>query len=92
MVLSDSAVIVIVLVCCLAVTALGAALFRHYNPLGDDSDAYNTSAEQSQYMRAVRLRNFGFLKRESMGAAKDLESRRMLLSHSGVMRPLLGSC
>lgn len=84
--LSNSAVIVIVLVCCLAVTCLGAALFRHYNPIGDDSRAFAGNFEQGKYMRTVRLRNFGFLKRESMGAAKDLESRCMYLSHRGAMR------
>ncbi|KAJ5225518.1 hypothetical protein N7468_006743 [Penicillium chermesinum] len=82
MVISDSAVIVIVLVASLFLTALCAALFRHYNPTGDDCKAYERNLEQSKYMRAVRLRNYGFLKRESMSAAKDLESRCMLRSHS----------
>ncbi|EPS30516.1 hypothetical protein POX_b02479 [Penicillium oxalicum] len=72
--LSNSAIIVIVLVACLAVTAMGAALFRHYNPLEDES-RYNVSHEQGHYMRTVRMRNFGFLQQESMRGVQDLESR-----------------
>ncbi|KAJ5287832.1 hypothetical protein N7478_003518 [Penicillium angulare] len=75
MALTRAAIIVIVLVGCLAITALGAALFRHYNPLGDDPRNYDATYEQSTYMRGVRLRNYGHLKRESLGAARDLESR-----------------
>ncbi|KAJ5721290.1 uncharacterized protein N7483_009224 [Penicillium malachiteum] len=75
MTLSDSAIIVIVLVGCLAVTALGAALFRHRTPLEEEARSMNQTHEQSKYMRAVRMMNFGHLKRESLSAAKDMESR-----------------
>ncbi|KAJ5923437.1 hypothetical protein N7454_008682 [Penicillium verhagenii] len=73
--LTRAAVIVIVLAACLAITAMGAALFRRYNPLGDTGLSGDASHQQNQYMRAVRLRNYGHLKRESLGAVKDLESR-----------------
>ncbi|KAJ5376649.1 hypothetical protein N7509_013535 [Penicillium cosmopolitanum] len=73
MALTQAAIIVIVLCACLAVTALGAALFKHYNP-NEDEGHYNTSYEQSQYMRNVRMRNYGHLRAESISAVKDLES------------------
>lgn len=72
--LTTPAIIVIVLVGCLAITALGAALFRHYTPLEEEA-RYSASYEQGQYMRTVRMRNYGHLKQESLGAARDLESR-----------------
>lgn len=79
--LTTPAIIVIVLVGCLAITALGAALFRHYTPLEEEA-RYSASYEQGQYMRTVRMRNYGHLKQESLGAARDLESRCMLLLRS----------
>lgn len=78
--LSTPAIIVIVLVGCLATTALGAALFRHYNP-ADEESRYNASYEQGQYMRQVRMRNYGHLKQESLGS-KDIESRCMLFGRA----------
>jgi len=72
--LTTPAIIVIVLVGCLAITALGAALFRHYTPLEEEA-RYSASYEQGQYMRTVRMRNYGHLKQESLSAARDLESR-----------------
>ncbi|KAJ5891518.1 uncharacterized protein N7473_007746 [Penicillium subrubescens] len=72
--LTTPAIIVIVLVGCLAITALGAALFRHYRPLEEEA-RYSASYEQGQYMRTVRMRNYGHLKQESLGPARDLESR-----------------
>jgi hypothetical protein len=74
MVLSTPAIIVIVLVGCLAITALGAALFKHYGP-ADEETRYNPTFEQGQYMRQVRARNYGHLKQESMSGRIDLESR-----------------
>ncbi|KAJ5095921.1 hypothetical protein NUU61_005277 [Penicillium alfredii] len=71
--LSNSAIIVIVLVGCLAVTALGAALFQKYNPADNDS-RYSPPYEQGQYMRTVRMRNYGHLKQESL-EGRDIESR-----------------
>ena len=73
--ISTPAIIVIVLAACLAVTALGAALFKHYTPAEDEA-RYNPTYEQGQYMRQVRARNYGHLKQESMGSRIDLESRR----------------
>ncbi|KAJ5437895.1 uncharacterized protein N7458_008893 [Penicillium daleae] len=72
--LTTPAIIVIVLVGCLAITALGAALFRHYSPIEEEA-SYSASYEQGQYMRTVRMRNYGHLKQESLGAVRDLESR-----------------
>lgn len=75
--LTRAAIIVIVLVGCLFVTALGAALFRHYNPLEDEARAH-ISHEQSKYMRLIRMRNNRTLEMEalaSMRQARDLESR-----------------
>ncbi|KAJ5675950.1 hypothetical protein N7462_008847 [Penicillium macrosclerotiorum] len=84
--LSDSAIIVIVLVACLSVTALGAAFFRSRHPV-EDEGRYNTSHEQGQYMRTVRMRNYGHLRQESLGAAKDLESRYTNDESSGYYQP-----
>ena len=73
--LSDSAIIVIVLVGCLAITALAAAVFRHYNPKEHEGRPFNASHEQGRYMREVRMKNYQHLRQESLGARKDLESR-----------------
>ncbi|KAJ5681984.1 uncharacterized protein N7477_001924 [Penicillium maclennaniae] len=73
MAISNSAIIVIVLVGCLAVTALGAALFIHYNPANESR--FSPNHEQHQYMRQVRARNYTHLRHESMGGRVDLESR-----------------
>ncbi|RAH64134.1 uncharacterized protein BO66DRAFT_396414 [Aspergillus aculeatinus CBS 121060] len=63
--LSRSAIIVIVIIACLAVVALGAALFKTYG--GPEKERpYNFSREQESYMRSVRLKNLGFFQRESM--------------------------
>ena len=87
--ISNSAIIVIVLVGCLAVTALGAALYAHRSPSDHDAQAYNGTYEQSQYMRTVRLRNYGHLKRESL-IGKDVESRCTLRwSYFSTWWPLL---
>ncbi|KAJ6095530.1 hypothetical protein N7486_006276 [Penicillium sp. IBT 16267x] len=75
MALSRSAIIVIVLVACLAVTAGCAAMYRGNHPLEEIARSGDASPEQNQYMRQVRMRNYGHLKRASLGAAKDLESR-----------------
>ncbi|PYH43716.1 uncharacterized protein BP01DRAFT_367226 [Aspergillus saccharolyticus JOP 1030-1] len=63
--LSTSAIIVIVIVACLALVSLGAALFKTYG--GPDKERpYNFSREQESYMRTVRLKNLGIFQRESM--------------------------
>ncbi|KAG2414935.1 hypothetical protein HFD88_006123 [Aspergillus terreus] len=64
-------IIVIVIVACLAVVSLGAALFKHYAPDGS-GDRFHYSPEQQQYMRAIRLKTLGQYRRESM--MKDVES------------------
>ncbi|KAI9931173.1 hypothetical protein ASPWEDRAFT_178646 [Aspergillus wentii DTO 134E9] len=72
--LSNSAIIVIVIVCCLAVVCIGAALFRQYSPAEHDTpSAYQPQHDQQHYMRSVRMRNFGFLQGESV-RPKDVES------------------
>jgi hypothetical protein len=71
--ISNSAIIVIVLVSCLAVTAIGAALFIRYNPA--DESRFSPNHEQHQYMRQVRARNYSHLRQESLGGRADLESR-----------------
>ncbi|KAJ5202026.1 uncharacterized protein N7498_006689 [Penicillium cinerascens] len=72
--ISTPAIIVVVLVACLAVTALGAALFKHYSPAEEEAH-YNPTYEQGHYMRQVRARNYGHLKQESISSRIDLESR-----------------
>ncbi|KAJ5610684.1 hypothetical protein N7510_007403 [Penicillium lagena] len=84
--LTTPAIIVIVLVGCLAVTALGAALFRQYNPAVVETP-YSPQHEQVKYMRTVRMRNYAHLKRESVDAAKDLESRFTPDEASGYYQP-----
>ncbi|KAJ5774149.1 hypothetical protein N7457_009045 [Penicillium paradoxum] len=71
--ISNSAIIVIVLVACLAITALGASLFKHYKP-ADGEIPYSPGYEQKLYMADVRARGFENLRRISW-AARDLESR-----------------
>ncbi|KAJ5811916.1 hypothetical protein N7474_008217 [Penicillium riverlandense] len=84
--LTTPAIIVIVLVGCLGVTALGAALFRQYNP-AEVETPYTPQREQFTYMRTVRMRNYAYLKRESEDAAKDLESRFTPDEASGYYHP-----
>ncbi|KAL5359063.1 hypothetical protein BJX96DRAFT_174020 [Aspergillus floccosus] len=69
--LSTSAIIVIVIVACLAVVSLGAALFKQYSP-DRSEDRFHYSAEQQRYMRDIRLKTMGHFRRESM--MKDVES------------------
>lgn len=68
--LAPVAIIVIVLVVCLAITALGAGLFYRYQPAKRGS-----IVQQQKYMRTVRLRNIILLKKEYHTAEEDLESR-----------------
>ncbi|GCB23462.1 hypothetical protein AAWM_06347 [Aspergillus awamori] len=63
--LSDSAIIVIVIVVCLALVSLGAALTKQFWPEAPQQ-RYNYPAEQQSYMRTVRLKNLGIFQRESM--------------------------
>lgn len=74
--LSNSAIIVIVLVACLAATALGASLFKHYNP-ADRETVYSPGYAQKLYMAEVRAREFESLQQAHWG--RDLESRCMLI-------------
>ncbi|KAL2826953.1 hypothetical protein BJY01DRAFT_229438 [Aspergillus pseudoustus] len=76
MALSNGAIIVIVIVACLASVTLGAALFKQYNP-ADALGGQRFSREQEMYMRSVRLKNMGFNYRESrtaMPMSRDVES------------------
>lgn len=72
--LSDSAVIVIVIVCCLAVISLGAALTRQLFPPGQsEGSRFEPTRDQEMYMRTVRMRNRYDFHRQSL-VPKDLES------------------
>ncbi|KAL3465051.1 hypothetical protein BJX64DRAFT_285917 [Aspergillus heterothallicus] len=72
--LSNGAIIVIVIVACLASVTLGAALFKQYNP-ADSLGGQRFSREQEMYMRSVRLKNMGFNYRESRTPMpRDVES------------------
>ncbi|KAJ5534467.1 hypothetical protein N7527_000721 [Penicillium freii] len=71
--LSNAAIIVIVLVACLAATALGASLFKHYRP-ADGETPFSPGYEQKVYMAQVRARGFESLRHVSWGG-RDLESR-----------------
>lgn len=71
--LSNSAVIVIVIVSCLAIISLGAALSRQLYPPSDEGTPYEPSRDQQMYMYSLRQRMRGHLHRESM-IGKDLES------------------
>lgn len=73
--LSNAAIIVIVLVACLATTALGASLFKHYKP-ADGETPFSPGYEQKVYMAEVRARGFESLRQISWGG-RDLESRCM---------------
>ncbi|KAF9890804.1 hypothetical protein FE257_005375 [Aspergillus nanangensis] len=68
--LSTSAIIVIVIVACLAAVSLGAALFKQYYP-ESSAGRFNYPREQELYMRSVRMNNMGHFRRESM--MKDVE-------------------
>ncbi|KAJ5954796.1 hypothetical protein N7501_009075 [Penicillium viridicatum] len=70
--LSNAAIIVIVLVACLAATALGASLFKHYKP-ADGETPFSPGYEQKVYMAQVRARGFESLRHISWGG-RDLES------------------
>ena len=48
--LSNSAVIVIVIVSCLAIISLGAALSRQLYPPSDEGTPYEPSRDQQMYM------------------------------------------
>lgn len=71
--LTNSAIIVIVLVACLATTALGASLFKHYKP-ADSETPFSPGYEQKLYMAEVRARGFEGLQQACWGG-RDLESR-----------------
>lgn len=71
--LSNSAVIVIVIVSCLAIISLGAALSRQLYPPEEEGNRYEPSRDQQMYMWSLRQRIRGNFHRESM-VGKDLES------------------
>ena len=71
--LSDSAIIVIVIVICLAVISLGAALSRHLAPPEGAVARFDPPEDQQMYMLSVRQRTLDRFRRESV-RMKDLES------------------
>jgi hypothetical protein len=71
--LTNSAIIVIVLVACLATTVLGASLFKHYKP-AEGETPFSPGYEQNLYMAEVRARGFDAL-RDACWGGRDLESR-----------------
>ncbi|GIK03403.1 hypothetical protein Aspvir_007472 [Aspergillus viridinutans] len=79
--LTTPAIIVIVIVACLAAVSLGAALTRQLYP-AEDERPFQPSHAQEMYMRSVRMRNLGVFHRESrvssVGIGKDVESRYTL--------------
>ncbi|KAJ5294264.1 hypothetical protein PENANT_c028G04714 [Penicillium antarcticum] len=86
MALTHAAIIVIVLVGCLAATALGASLFKHYNPNPDAEDGrFSAGYEQKLYMAEVRARGFNGLM-QACSDPRDLEAR-YTLAGSGYYPP-----
>ncbi|KAH2838313.1 hypothetical protein KXV85_003501 [Aspergillus fumigatus] len=92
--LTTPAIIVIVIVACLAAVSLGAALTRQLNPAESYESRFQPSHAQEMYMRSVRMRTLGTFRRESLfsaasrGMGRDLESRyfirpRLLFSANG---------
>ncbi|KAH1849628.1 hypothetical protein KXV74_008701 [Aspergillus fumigatus] len=79
--LTTPAIIVIVIVACLAAVSLGAALTRQLNPAESYESRFQPSHAQEMYMRSVRMRTLGTFRRESLfsaasrGMGRDLESR-----------------
>lgn len=71
--LSTSAIIVIVIVACLAAVSIAAALTRHLNPASSTEANFQPSEDQDLYMRSVRRRTMDHFRRESVHA-RDLES------------------
>ncbi|KAL2864241.1 uncharacterized protein BJX67DRAFT_361625 [Aspergillus lucknowensis] len=72
--LSSGAVIIIVIIACLAAVSLGASLFRQYHP-SDGLPGQRFSREQEMYMRSVRLKNMGFNYHQSKTPMpRDVES------------------
>ncbi|EAW10403.1 uncharacterized protein ACLA_048750 [Aspergillus clavatus NRRL 1] len=69
--LTTPAIIVIVIVACLATVSLGAALSRQLYPAHTHEARFQPSHEQAHYMRSVRLKTLGAFHRESM---HDVES------------------
>ncbi|KAJ5764660.1 hypothetical protein N7533_003341 [Penicillium manginii] len=76
MALTNAAVIVIVLVCCLSSVSLAAAMFGHYSIARNPQ--WSPSIDQQRYMRELRLRNLKALLWESTSRA-DL----MINEHEG---------
>lgn len=87
--LTTPAIIVIVIVACLAAVSLGAALTRQLNPAESYESRFQPSHAQEMYMRSVRMRTLGTFRRESLfsaasrGMGRDLESRCRFVPFSG---------
>ncbi|KAJ5724330.1 hypothetical protein N7488_002365 [Penicillium malachiteum] len=63
MALSNAALILIILVCCLSSVSLAAAMFGHFSVA--ENPRWSPTIEQQRYMRDLRLRYLGILDEES---------------------------
>ncbi|KAE8378175.1 hypothetical protein BDV26DRAFT_262165 [Aspergillus bertholletiae] len=63
--LSKLAIVILVVVGCLAAVTLAAAIFGHINSRNESANPFAYSEDQYRYMRSVRLRNFERLEQES---------------------------
>ncbi|KAJ5673435.1 hypothetical protein N7507_002562 [Penicillium longicatenatum] len=63
MALSNAALIVIILVCCLSSVSLAAAMFGHYSIARNPR--WSPTIEQQRYMRDLRMRHLDILDAES---------------------------
>jgi hypothetical protein len=89
--LTTPAIIVIVIVACLAIVSFGAALTRQLYPAETTETRFQPTYDQEMYMRSVRRKNLGIFHRESMsetswagmGMGRDLESRCMYITFFG---------
>ncbi|KAJ5945514.1 hypothetical protein N7454_002353 [Penicillium verhagenii] len=69
MALSNAALIVIILVCCLSSVSLAAAMFGHYSVT--QNPQWSPSNDQKRYMRELRIRSFNAL----LGHSKTKDQR-----------------
>ncbi|KAL3455679.1 hypothetical protein BJX64DRAFT_59005 [Aspergillus heterothallicus] len=72
--LSNFAIIVIVLVACLGTTALGAGVASHFAVHNSSRPVFDFPAEQRQYMRSVRMGNLAALMPGSTPMRKPRQS------------------
>jgi hypothetical protein len=65
--LSQGAVIVIVIIACLAVISLCAAITHHLTPGANTEQRFHFSPEQRRYMGSIRMQNLKAIKGEQKG-------------------------